>query len=172
MAAQMVLYGGLAALQLAGSYFASQNIKETAKLNQDIADMNAQFAELDAYDALVEGETEQARYQSVIEETLGQQQLIQTAQDIDVNYGTASAVQSETKFIAEMNLMEIEKQAQEKALGFKTQARQFRQSGVIQRAEANAKAASVLFSGAMGAAEKGLTGYKAAGKPDFTTKES
>lgn len=159
MAAQMALYGGLAALQLAGGYFASQNIRETAKLNQEIADMNAEFAELDAYDAKVEGLTEQARYQSIIDKTLGEQQLIQTAQDVDVNYGTAATVQAETKFTAEMNLMEIEKQAQEKALGYKRQARDYRMGGVLQRADAESKAGQVMLSSALGAAQTGLTGY-------------
>lgn len=147
-------------LQLAGGYFASQNIKETARLNQDIANMNAQFAELDAYDAITQGYTEQAKYQAVIDKTLGEQQLIQTAQDIDVNYGTASAVQSETKFTAEMNLMEIQKQAEERALGYKKQSRDYRTSGAMQRAEGDQRASAVRFNAIAGAAQTGLSGYK------------
>jgi len=115
MAAQMALYGGLAALQLTGGYFASQNIKATARLNQEIADMNAQFAELDAYDALLEGESEKARYQSVIDSVLGEQQAIMEAQGVDTSFGSAASISEETKFTAELNLMEIEKQAQERA---------------------------------------------------------
>ena len=65
-----LLYGGVAALNLVGGYFASENIKESARLNQDISEMNAQFAELDAYDAEIEGFTQEARYQSVIDTTL------------------------------------------------------------------------------------------------------
>lgn len=160
MAAQAFLYGGMAALQLAGGYFASQNMRESARLQKDIADMNAEFAELDAYDAITEGQTAQARYQGVIDQTLGEQQLIMTSQDIDVNYGTASSKQEETKFVGEMNLMEIEKDAQEKALGYKSQARTFRSNGVIDNANANAQASSVMFNSVMGAAQTGLSGYQ------------
>ena len=160
MVAQAYVYGGMAALQLAGGYFASQNIKATAALNKDIADMNAEFAELDAFDAIAEGQTNQARYQSVIDGVLGDQQLAYTAADIDVNYGTAAAKQEETRFVGDMNLMEIEKQAQEKALGYKTQARAFKTAGVNAIGEGNAKAASTMFNSVMGAAKTGLTGYE------------
>lgn len=156
----MYAQAGLAALQLAGGYFAAQNMRESARLNQDIANMNAEFAELDAYDAVTEGYTEQARYQSVIDQTLGEQQLAFTAQDVDVNYGTASAIVEETKFTAEMNLMEIEKHAQEKALGYKSQARQFRSGGVMQKAEADTRAAATMSNAVMGAAQTGLSGYR------------
>ena len=156
----MYAEAGLAGLQLAGGYFASQNIKESARLNQDIANMNAEFADLDAYDAIAEGYSQQARYQSVIDKTLAEQQLALTAADVDVNYGTASATKQETRFTAELNLMEIQKQAQEKALGYKSQARDYRTSGVLQKAEASAKASSVLFNSVAGAAQTGISGYR------------
>lgn len=156
----MIEYAALAGLQLAGGYFASQNIRESAKLNQDIANMNAQFAELDAYDAKLEGVTDQARYQSVIDQTLGEQQLAQTSQDVDISFGTTGAVQKETKFTAQMNLMEIQKQAEEKALGYKKQARDYKSGGVLQRADAEAKASSVMFNSVASAAQTGLSGYK------------
>jgi len=160
MAAQLALYGGVAALELAGGYFASQNIKATAKLNQEIADQNAEFAELDAYDALAEGQTQQARYQGVIDDVLAEQQLIQAAQDVDTSYGTASAKKEEAKFTGMMNLMEIEKASQEKALGYISQANDFRNTGALQRADANMKAATTMFNSVAGAAKTGLTGYE------------
>lgn len=162
MSAQMALYGVQAYLQVAGGYFASQNIKEAAAINKQVSDMNAQYAELDAFDAEAEGQSQQARYQSVIDQTLGQQQLLMTAKDIDVNYGSASSIQAETKFTGELNLMEIEKQAQEKALGLKNQAMNIRQQGEMNQAQADIQARQVMFSSAMGGM-KTLTGYQ-----DFT----
>ena len=157
MAAAMIAMGGL---QLASGYFAAQNIKATARLNKDIADMNAEFAELDAFDALAEGQTEQARYQSVIDATMADFTVSMAVQDVDVNYGTAAALKEENSFVAEMNLMEIEKQAQEKALGYKTQAREFRMGGQMQLAEAKAKASQVMLSSMSNAAQTGISGYK------------
>lgn len=159
MAAQAVAYGGLAGLELAGGYFAAQNIKETAALNQDIANMNAEFADLDAFDALAQGQTNQARYQSVIDNTLSEQTAILAASGVDTSFGSAASIQEETKFTADLNLMEIEKQAQEEALGYTRQGRDFRTTGILQRSQADVKARQALVQGATSAAKTGLSGY-------------
>lgn len=160
MVAQLAIYGGIAALKLAGGYFASQNIRDTAALNQEIADMNAEFAELDAYDAEIEGYTQVAKYQSVIDQTLSEQQAILTAADVDVNYGSVGTIREETQFIADINKMEIEKQAQEQALGYTRQARDYRFKSSLDSAQADAKASEVKFQSALGAVSTGLTGYQ------------
>ncbi len=143
---------GMAALKLAGGYFAAQNMRETAKLNRDIQNMNAEFAELDAFDAELDGVSQQAKYQSVVDQTLADQQLAFAVNDVDASFGTAAAVVEESKFIAEMNLMEIEKQAQEQAAGFKTQARQFRMGGALDFSKDNQRASDVQFNSMMSAA--------------------
>ena len=153
-----ILYGVSGALSLAGGYFAAENIRETAKLNQEISDMNAEFAELDAYDAEIEGFTQEARYQKVVDQTLADQQLTFAVQDVDVSFGTAADIVAETKLVAELNKMEIEKQAQEQASGFKTQARQFRIGGALSTSQAESKASAAQFSGVTGAA-RNFTGY-------------
>jgi hypothetical protein len=160
MSAQMVLYGGLAAVQLAGGYFAAQNIKETAKLNRDIAEMNAEFAELDAYDAELQGLTNVARYQSVIDNTLAEQQTALAAADVDLNYGSAASIEQETRFVGELNKMEIEKQAQMQALGYRKQARDFKLGGSLQYSEGITRAGQAMFSGVTSAVSTGLTGYQ------------
>lgn len=153
------IYGGLAALQLAGGYFASQNIKETAKLNKKISDMNSEFADLDAYDATVQGHTDSTRYQSTIDNTMAEQSAQMNAEGVDVNYGSSSSVRKETQFVGELNQMNIEKQAQEQALGYRRQARNFRTSGAMELADGNTKAGQAMFSGITSAAQTGLTGY-------------
>lgn len=127
----VIASAALAGIQLAGGYFASQNAKVTAKLNRDINELNAEFAELDDHNAKIDGYSEIARYQKVIDQTLGEQQAILTGADVDVNYGSAADIQNETVFIGELNKMELEKQAQESASGFRNQARQYRVSGQL-----------------------------------------
>lgn len=160
MSAQAALYGGMAGLQLAGGYFASQNIKATADLNREIADMNAEFAELDAYDAELEGYSAQARYQSVIDNTLAEQSAIQQAQDIDVTYGSAASLTAETRVTGTLNLMEIQQQAQNAALGYTRQARDIRLGGELGFADAQTRAGQARFGAVIGAAQSGLTGYE------------
>lgn len=149
----------MAGLQLAGGYFASQNIKEVAKLNKEISDMNAEFADLDAHDAELDGLSARASYQSVIDQTLGKQQAELTAAGVDVTYGSAADIQKETRFIAELNKMEVVKQAQEQSLGFKRQARNIRLGGFLNEQQAKGQAADVMFNSAAGAASTGLSGY-------------
>lgn len=161
-------YGGLAALQLAGGYFASQNIKATADLNKDIADMNAEFAELDAYDARAQGETNQALYQKQVDDTLAEQRTMMNAQNIDTSYGSAGSIASETNFTAQLNLMQIEKDAQFTALGYKRQARDTRLGGTMQYASDRARAGQAMFSGITSAMSTGLTGYARAGGTKYT----
>jgi hypothetical protein len=156
-------YAAMAGLQLVGGYFASQNIKETAKLNREISDMNAEFAELDAYDALAQGGTDMASYQAQIDNTLAEQSTMMHAQDIDVNYGSAASVASETKFVGQLNLMEIQKQAQNKALGFKRQARDIRLGGALQQSADHTRAGQAMLSGVTSAAKTGMTGYAKSG---------
>lgn len=160
MAAQALLYGGMAGLQLAGGYFASQNIKETARLNRDIANMNAEFAELDAYDALIEGESVKARSQAEVDAILGQQQARLTAADVDVTYGSASTIAEESRFIADLNKMEIENRYRNQALGLKQQARQYRFGGEMELARGEQRASDVMFGSVLGAGQAGLTGYQ------------
>lgn len=160
MSAQAELYGAKAALDIVGGYYAAQNIRETAALNRDIANMNAEFAELDAYDAIKEGYSNQARYQSVIDQTISQQNLAITASGSELGYGTTGDIQAESEFIAELNLMEIEKRAQEKALGYTQQARQFRMGSELAFAQSEIRAEQALYSGVTGAINEGVTGYR------------
>lgn len=161
-------YGAMAGLQLAGGYFASQNIKATAELNRDIADMNAEFAELDEYDSIRQGETNKALYQKQIDDTLADQRTMMNAQNIDTSYGTASAVASETEFVGKLNLMQIEKDAQNTALGFKRQARDIRLGADMQYAGDQTRAGQARFSGITSAINTGLTGYARTGGTKYT----
>lgn len=159
MSAQLALYGAQGALQLAGGYFAAQNVRETARINQEIAEMNAEFAELDAQEAFLQGETQKARYQSVVDDTLSKQRLALTAQNVDTGFGTAASIAEETKFTSDLNKMEIEKRAQEAALGYKNQAREFRMSGAMGVSQGEQRASQIQFQSVLQGAESGVTGY-------------
>ena len=152
-------YAAVAGLQLAGGYFASQNIRETAELNRDIAEMNAGFAEWDAYDAEMEGLSELARYQTTIDKVLGEQRAIAAAQGVDLSFGTAGAVHQEDSFNAQLNKMELQKRAQESALGYTRQARDIRLGSSLEQADAKKRAGQAMFKSVIGAADTGLTGY-------------
>lgn len=160
MAWQFAAYGAVAGFELVGGYFAAQNTRATAELNRDIAEMNAEFAELDAYDAKMEGHNRKTRYQSVIDNTLADQKTIMEAQGVDTSFGSAASISAETEFVGKLNLMEIEKEAQEQALGYKRQARDFRLGGSLQYGNSMAQASAVMTQSIASAAKTGLTGYE------------
>lgn len=150
----------MAGLQLAGGYFASQNVRAAAETNRRIADINKEFAELDAFDARADGQTAAAEHQAVIDQTLSEQNAILAAQGVDTSFGSAASIQTETRATAESNLMEIEKRAQQKALGYEQQGRDYISQGVMQQGQANAKAGQIMFNSVMSAAQTGITGYE------------
>lgn len=154
------VYAAMAGFQLVSGYFASQNIRDTAELNRDIAEMNAEFAELDAYDAQLEGHNKKTRYQATIDNTIADQKTIMEAQGVDSGFGSAASIASETEFVGKLNLMEIEKAAQEQALGYKRQARDFRLGGKLNYGNAMARASQAMTSGITSAMKTGLTGYE------------
>lgn len=157
---QAIAVGALATLQVVGGIHQSEMIRAQAALRQRLDDMNADAAEVDAYKAEVEGFSETARYQSVIDHTIADQRLAFTSQNIDANYGTAAQIQEESKFTGYVNILDIQRQAREKALGFKNDARNIRLGAGYRRMASNAEAAAQQFSGIVQGAGT-VTGYAA-----------
>lgn len=150
------VYAGMAALSILGGNAAAKNARETAELNQKISDMNAQFADLDAYDAEIAGMSEATRYQSVIDETYGEQANLYAAADIDATFGTAAAILEETQMIGELNKIEIMAQARKQALGYTTQARNYRLGGYLGKLEGDVKSSQAKAQGYRSAISTGL----------------
>lgn len=132
-------------IDLIGGYYASRNAEAVGQFRQEVAEFNAEFAELDAYDAELDGFTQEALYQKIVDSTLSDQRASFAAADVDVNFGTAATVQGETRLQAELNRMEIQKQAREKALGFEREARDLRNQGRNARQQGETQAANIRF---------------------------
>lgn len=164
----VVAVAAIAALELAGGYFASQNIKDTAKINRDVANMNAEFAELDAYDALLSGETAKSKYQSLVDQTLSDQNTIFAAQGIDSGFGSAKDIQDETRFIADLNKMEIEKQYEEQALGYERESRGITMRSHLDYSRQLQRSSDVMFKSITNAAKTGTKEYGRNVKVDIT----
>lgn len=150
---------GLAGLQLLSGFHQAEMIRRGAKLQQAINNMNAEFAEIDAYDAEVAGFTEAGRYESVIDSTVGEQRAGYAAQNVDVNFGTAKEVQEETKFTGFLNQLDMLRQGRERAKGYKTEARNLRLGGQFTRMQGDMDASIAIRSGVVSAAQTGLSGY-------------
>lgn len=162
-------YAAMAGLQIAQGLHQAQMIREQSAVQSELNEFNAQFAELDAYEAEKFGETQVAAYDKNVTAVVGEQRARMAAADIDVSYGTASQIQDETKFNGYLNALDIRNQAHAKSLGFKREARMIRLGSTMQSSQAAMQARAAITSGVMGALQTGLSGYAKYGKSSSTT---
>lgn len=143
---------------IAGAHEA-EGILGNAALAQKIADSNAFFAELDAWEAEAFGYTQSARYQAVIDRTVGAQRVAFASQNVNVNTGTAKAIQQETKLIGFLNTLDMQKQARDRAMGFRMEASNIRLGSDFRRAQAGAQAGAARGAGFGRALSIGIDNY-------------
>lgn len=152
-------YAGLAALQL---YTGTENAKmmqRSARMQERVANINAKYAEEDAYKVLKHGFEEVANYQIKVRDTLGAQRLAMAVNDVDPNFGTAAEIQAETKLTGFLNQVDIMANAQAKVLGLKREARMTRLGGAMARAQGEMNATATRTASFLRAGEMGVSGY-------------
>jgi hypothetical protein len=150
--------GAAAAFSIWSGYQTASLIQEQGRLNQRIAEMNARFAELDAIEAEKYGYSESARYQSVIDTTVGEQVVAFANQNVDATDGTAAELIRETKTIGFLNQLQIQEDAIAKARGIRTQASNYRFDGNMQRLDSKVRSNTAVLTGytnAIGAMARG-----------------
>ncbi|MFM6930152.1 MAG: hypothetical protein ACKOX6_16900 [Bdellovibrio sp.] len=158
MSASAYAQAGLAGYQIISGFQQAELVRENARLSREVNEMNAQAADLDAYHAELNGMTQEARYQQVIDSTLADQKVAYASQKVDAGFGTAAAVTAESKLTASLNKVDIENQAHEQALGIKNQARNIRLQGSMNDTAARLQANSMQNAAIIGAATS-ATGY-------------
>ena len=149
---------GLGALQVWSGIQMGGMIRRQADLTAQISEMNAQFAEIDAWEAEKMGYTQTARYQSVIDATLDDQRAIMAAQGTDVGYGTAAELQAETRLTGFLNTLDMQQQARNQAYGFKTQASNFRLQGANQIMQGRVDSFGAVMGGVTSGAATAVRG--------------
>lgn len=151
-------YLALAGVQLVNGYNQAENIRESGRLQQSIAEMNAGFQELDAWNAMADGYTRAARYDAVAEQTLANQSVAYAAQNVDINYGSAAQVRRDSKIAATSNVLQLRRSGAAQALGLKLSAISTRMQGSSAYAQASSNAAATVSEGILKAGQS-VTGY-------------
>jgi hypothetical protein len=165
--------GVLAGYQIFSGLRQSKKIKEQARKQAALMELNAKYLEADAYEAEKFGETKMARYQSVVDANIGEQKQAYAAQGVDVNSGTAKAVQTESQVVGFLNSLEIQKEARQRAAGLRREAANVRRGIGVMTAQAAADASATRLQAFAKAAETGLAGYARYGeKPSTNTAKS
>jgi hypothetical protein len=154
---------GAMALQAYSGMQQAEGIRRQAELQQELSDMNAKYAEIDAWEAEKFGHTQAAAYAKNIDQTVGEQRVGYAAQNVDVNFGTAKEVQNEARLTGYLNTMEIQNQARKKAYGLKIEASNLRLGGTMHMIQSRMDEASAQRTGIINAATTGLSLYQRSG---------
>lgn len=152
MALPLLALATVSAAQIINGAKSAETMKRQARMQKAIADMNAKYIEIDAFNARAAGYTRAARYQTVVDRTIADQRLAMASANVDITSGTAKEIQTESRMIGELNQLDIIEQGQMKAYGLKTQAMNLRTQSEFNRdaaiAEADATAERAFVTGA------------------------
>ena len=143
---------GMAAFQVVSGLQQAETIRKNGELQQRINEMNADWAEIDAYKAEVAGMGQSAAYQKQIDAAVSNQKVAYASQDVDVNFGTAAEVQSESRLTGFLNQLDIKNQAHERSLGYKREARNIRPGSSMSALETSARVGATKNAAYVGAA--------------------
>ena len=155
----MFAYLALAGLQMYGSYQQGQITQENGELQNQIANFNSQFAELDAYNARQKGSSDAARYESQVDQTQAAGKAAEAGAGVDVGYGTAKDITAANSIAATQNTLQIQRAANNTAMGYENQAVNIRLGGATAVVQAGLTASSQEMSGLMNAASTTVAGY-------------
>lgn len=160
MPVPQLAYLALGGLQLWSGLQQAEQIRANARLTERIGQMNARFAEIDAYEAEKMGYSEAARYQSVVDDVISDQRTIMAANNIDITEGTAKELQEESRLTGFLNTLDLQKAARAKALGLKIEASNMRLGVDLNRIQSDINADASVRAGVMGAARYGVEAYR------------
>ena len=169
MAVPLIVYGAMAGLQLLSGVQQANNIQRQAELQKNLDEFNVEQAELDSFNAEADGYTQMARYGSVINAVESTQRNTYYANDVNPNFGTAADLQADSKLTGQLNLLDIQSQAHQRALGYKKQANNMRGQSGMNSIAASFQAESTKNTAILGAANTVVTGLEKNGYFDDST---
>lgn len=140
------------------AYSQAKAIKAQGKYQEQIALGNSRLSEFFAADSLKRGDTEAEFVKKRGNQIVGAQRASFAAQGIEVDSGTAMAVQEETTKMAELDALTVKNNAWREAWGFKVEASNASFSGRFAALGARNEGRSTLLTGGINAARYGAEG--------------
>jgi hypothetical protein len=147
-------------------------VKRQAAVQAQIDEQNAKLAEYDAWKVQGFGQTQMARYQSQIDQAQGAAKVSAAGAGVDISTGSLSETVQQNESIGLMNMLDIENQARERALGYTRQARSIRAGSNIQQSQANSQAESIRTASYVNAVGTVASSYNPSGKPTKSSSPS
>lgn len=139
----------------------SANKRLSGKIQAQVAESNARFAEIQSEDAIRRGGKAESEYRGQAARVISDQRTSFAGQGVQVNTGTAAAIQDETAIIAEEQALQIRSNAWREAWGYKVQAQGYSSAGKFAQMSANNDAKNSLITGGMRGLEYGAQSWDA-----------
>jgi len=114
---------------------AGEGQQRVAESQAELADYNAQVADLQAKDAIERGAEQESRFRTQVRDLVAKQRTGFAAGSIDVNYGSAAAVQADATMLGELDARTIRTNAIREAWGFQVQGEDLRRRAQIAHLE-------------------------------------
>ena len=115
---------------------------------QSIYNQNAQYADLQANDAIQRGEIDAKKMHRKTEQVIGAQRTSFAAQGVDVNKGSAIDVQADTAYLGELDALTIKSNAAKEAWGYRVQGADYRARGKTAKREGEFGAFNTILGSA------------------------
>ena len=112
----------LAGMQFAQAYNDSIAIQAQSRYQSSMLDISSRFASLQAEDAIFRGDEEAKSVKRRVRGILGSQRVSFAGQGVDLDSGSAAAVQQSTEYEAELDAIQIKNNAWKEAWGYRVKA--------------------------------------------------
>ena len=169
MASSGAMFAASAGLNVASSignaYAQSQAISAQTTYQRNLSNINKNFSELYAEDALRRGREEEAGIRKKVRQTVGAQRAALAAQGIDVGAGSAIDIISDTREQGALDIVTVKNNAFREAWGYKVSALQASMEGKFAEISGNFSKKMTLLTGGTDALRFGLEGYSKYRKP-------
>lgn len=144
----------MAGLSLAGGISQANAERSLGDYQQSIFNINARFSELQGEDAIRRGDKEATKIKRQAKQLIGKQRATLAAQGIELDEGTALAIQEDTAELGAADAMTVRNNAWREAWGYRAQALDLRSQGRLAKLGSRNRAANSLLSGGLGALDK------------------
>lgn len=134
-------------------------IRQSSEISKEISEINAEFLEQDAQNALMFGLSQAEMYQNVINKVEARTKVNLATKGIDADFGTIGELRAENELTGFLNKAKLRNQAYANAMGYKVQIMNTRLQGVMGQIQSEAAAGAVRAQGILQAGSTFASGY-------------
>lgn len=153
------VYAALAGYQIISGFQQAEMVGMQADIQRQIDEFNAELAEFDAWKVQAYGQTQVARYQSQVDQTEAAAKVSAAGANVKIE-GSLAEVAAQNDVIAQANILTIENQAREAALGYTRQAQGIRIGSQLNQMTAKTQQAAIrggAIAQGLGTVARGFT---------------